>query len=42
MKKFAVLLVVTFLTVLVLSSCNKQACPAYNSKVDVKKTEHIG
>jgi hypothetical protein len=41
MKKFAVVVIVIFFTVLVLSSCNKQACPAY-SKADVRKTENIG
>lgn len=29
MKKFAVLLIVAFITVLVISSCNKKECPAY-------------
>lgn len=41
MKKFAVILVVAFVAVLVMSSCNKQSCPAY-SKADVKKTERLG
>jgi hypothetical protein len=40
MKKFAVILIVAFVTILVISSCNKQSCPAY-SKADVKKSEHI-
>jgi hypothetical protein len=30
MKKFAVLLIVAFVTVLVVSSCNKKECPAYS------------
>ena len=30
MKKFAVLLLVAFITVLVISSCNKKECPAYS------------
>jgi hypothetical protein len=30
MKKFAVLLIVTFVLVLVVSSCNKKECPAYS------------
>lgn len=30
MKKFAVLLIVAFITVLVVSSCNKKECPAYS------------
>ncbi|MGD0583523.1 MAG: hypothetical protein ABR974_11350 [Bacteroidales bacterium] len=41
MKKIALILVFTFITVLVLSSCNRQTCPAY-SKADVKKAEHVG
>jgi uncharacterized lipoprotein YehR (DUF1307 family) len=30
MKKFAVLLIVAFVMVLVVSSCNKKECPAYS------------
>jgi hypothetical protein len=30
MKKFAVILLVTFVTALVASSCNKKECPAYS------------
>jgi len=30
MKKFAIILVVAFVTVLVVSSCNKKECPAYS------------
>jgi hypothetical protein len=30
MKKIAVLLIVAFVTVLVVSSCNKKECPAYS------------
>ena len=41
MKKFAVILVITFVTALVLSSCNKEACPAY-SKAETEQPEHIG
>jgi hypothetical protein len=37
MKKFAVLLIVAFVTVLVVSSCNKKECPAY-SKVNTEQT----
>jgi len=37
MKKFAVLLLVSFITVLVMSSCNKKECPAY-SKAPVEQT----
>jgi hypothetical protein len=41
MKKFAVILLITFITALVISSCNKQSCPAY-SNADVEQSEHIG
>jgi hypothetical protein len=37
MKKIAVLLLVTFVTALVVSSCNDKACPAY-SKTDTEQT----
>ncbi|MGA2406562.1 MAG: hypothetical protein ABSF81_07425 [Bacteroidales bacterium] len=37
MKKFAVILLVTFVTALVVSSCNKKECPAY-SKVNTEQT----
>ncbi len=37
MKKFAVLLIVAFITALVVSSCNKKECPAY-SKVVTEQT----
>jgi hypothetical protein len=30
MKKFAVLLIVAFVTVLVVSSCSQKDCPAYS------------
>jgi hypothetical protein len=30
MKKIAVILLVTFVTALVASSCNKKECPAYS------------
>ena len=30
MKKFAVILLVTFVTAIVVSSCNKKECPAYS------------
>ena len=39
MKKIAVILLVTFITALVVSSCNKKECPAYsraNSEQTVK------
>jgi hypothetical protein len=38
MRKFAVVLLVAFITILVISSCNKKECPAY-SKVN---TENAG
>jgi hypothetical protein len=41
MKKFAVILLITFVFALVASSCNKETCPAY-SKADVERAEHIG
>jgi hypothetical protein len=41
MKKYAVILLITFVTALVISSCNREACPAY-SKADVEQSEHIG
>jgi hypothetical protein len=37
MKKFAVLLLVAFITVLVVSSCNKKECPDY-SKANTEQT----
>ncbi len=30
MKKFALLILIAFVTVLVASSCNKKECPAYS------------
>lgn len=41
MKKIAVILVVTFITALVISSCNKEACPAY-SKAETEQSVHAG
>lgn len=38
MKKFAVLLIVAFFTALVVSSCNKEACPAY-TQADTEQSE---
>jgi hypothetical protein len=37
MKKVAVILLVTFITAIVVSSCNKKECPAY-SKVSTEQT----
>jgi hypothetical protein len=41
MKKYAVILLAIFVTMLVISSCNREACPAY-SKADVEQTEDVG
>jgi len=41
MKKFAVLLIVAFVAALALSSCNREACPAYSS-TDNGQTEQVG
>jgi hypothetical protein len=41
MKKVAFVLIVAFVTALVVSSCNKEACPAY-SKADAPKTSQVG
>lgn len=41
MKKFAVLLIVAFIAVLALSSCNREVCPAYSS-ADSGQTEQAG
>ncbi|HEY5470543.1 MAG TPA: hypothetical protein VIK07_08475 [Bacteroidales bacterium] len=38
MKKFALLLIAAFITLLVVSSCNKKECPAYSKA----KTEQTG
>ena len=37
MKKIAVILLVTFVTALLVSSCNKKECPAY-SKANTEQT----
>jgi len=41
MKKIALILVVVFITALVISSCNKEACPAY-SQTDTEQSEQVG
>ncbi|MCX6301250.1 MAG: hypothetical protein NTW82_03620 [Bacteroidia bacterium] len=41
MKKFAVILLITFVTALVVSSCNKEACPAY-SNVETEQPSQVG
>jgi len=38
MKKIAVILLVTFVTALVVSSCNKKECPAY-SRTNTEQTD---
>jgi hypothetical protein len=37
MKKIAVILLVTFVTAIVASSCNKKECPAY-SRANTEQT----
>jgi hypothetical protein len=39
MKKNAVLLIVAFITILVVSSCSQKACPAY-SKAPIEQAGH--
>jgi hypothetical protein len=39
MKKFAVIMLVTFVTALVASSCNKKECPAYSKGHSRASTE---
>jgi hypothetical protein len=41
MKKIAVILILTFVTAIVVSSCNKKVCPAY-SKAETEQAVHIG
>jgi hypothetical protein len=41
MKKFAVILVITFFTALFVSSCSEKACPAYTS-AETSQTENNG
>jgi hypothetical protein len=42
MKKFAFILLVTFVTALVASSCNKKECPAYSKGHSRNNTEQPG
>jgi hypothetical protein len=42
MKKFAVILLVTFITAIVVSSCNKKDCPAYSKGHARAATEQTG
>jgi hypothetical protein len=42
MKKIAVILLVTFVTAVVVSSCNKKECPAYSkghTRANTEQTE---
>jgi hypothetical protein len=41
MKRIAVLLVITFIAALIVSSCNKEACPAY-SKTETTQHSQVG
>ncbi len=41
MKKAAILIVLVFALGLIMSSCSKEACPAY-SQVDTDQVETIG
>jgi hypothetical protein len=41
MKKAAIILAVVFAVGIIMSSCNKQACPAY-SHTDEEQTEQLG
>lgn len=41
MKKVAVILVLAFITALVVSSCNKESCPAY-TMADTEQTNQPG
>ena len=41
MKRAAIIIVVVFALGLVLSSCNKEVCPAY-SKADTEQAEQRG
>lgn len=42
MKKIAVILLVTFVTAVVASSCNKKECPAYSKGHSRANTEQAG
>ncbi|MFH0843265.1 MAG: hypothetical protein V1903_11685 [Bacteroidota bacterium] len=41
MKKLAVVFLIAFATALVLSSCNRETCPAY-SQADTEQAGHLG
>ncbi len=40
MKKIAAILILTFVTALVISSCNREVCPAY-SKAETEKPVQV-
>jgi len=41
MKRAVIILALVFAAGILLSSCNKQACPAY-SQIDTEQTEQVG
>ncbi|MCX6253181.1 MAG: hypothetical protein NTV31_01745 [Bacteroidia bacterium] len=41
MKKIAVILLITFVTALVVSSCNKKECPAYSKANTEQKGKNV-
>lgn len=41
MKKFALILLISFVLILAGSACNKKACPAY-SKGEIKHSRVVG
>jgi len=41
MKKFAVILVICFITVIFASACNEKTCPAY-SQAETSQAENNG
>jgi hypothetical protein len=41
MKKSAIILLVVFVVALVVSSCNRELCPAY-TKAENDQTEQVG
>jgi len=41
MKKIAVIIVLVFVITLIISSCNRDVCPAY-SKAETEQPEQVG
>ena len=39
MKKLAIICAACLVLGVILSSCNREVCPAYSSKVDTEQTE---